>query len=256
MCKSRARVICMCANPCVIMCFQHLRNHTGGNSFHRLRSFEAYQNQQLIRLAMNTITSIKQHVISASVNELQGQANNQFKKLSFCIKSKQKIQTIQEIIQSNGNVQLKIQQRLEYLAQFKKAVYQMREQMSKDIIDRYCFGLMKIFTLDSFVENKVRKLHEENSTRFAGIIELFINNGIYKGEAENGLPEGRGVYNDPDGTVYDGEFKGGLPEGRVVYKYPDGAVYDGEFRDGKPEGRGVYKHLIGLVLRFKWLFIT
>ena len=29
---------------------------------------------------------------------------------------------------------------------------------------------------------------------------------MYKGEAKNGLPEGRGVYNDPNDTVYDGEF--------------------------------------------------
>ena len=93
----------MCANPCVIMCFEHIRNHTGGRSFHRLRSFEAYQNQQLIRLAMKTITSIKQHAISATVKELQ--AKNQIKKLSLSIESKQKSQIIQEIMQSNLKIQ-------------------------------------------------------------------------------------------------------------------------------------------------------
>ena len=86
MCESRARVICMCANPRAIMCFAHIRNHTGGRSFHRLRSFEAYQNQQLIQLAMKTITSIKQHAISATVKELQGKAKNQIKKLSLSMR--------------------------------------------------------------------------------------------------------------------------------------------------------------------------
>ena len=159
---------------------------------------------------MKTITSIKQHAISATVKELQGQAKNQIKKLSLSIESKHKIQTIQKIIQNNEKIQLKIQQRVQYLAEFKKGVYQMREEMSRAIIDRHCFGLMKIFALDSFVENKVRGLYKENSIRFAGIIEVFIYNGMYKGESKNGLPEGRGVYSYPDGTVYDGEFKGGL----------------------------------------------
>ena len=77
-------------------------------------------------------------------------------------------------MQSNEKIQLKIQQRLQYLAEFKKGVYQMREEISKAIIDKHCFGLMKIFALNSFVENKVRGLYKENSIRFAGIIEIYI----------------------------------------------------------------------------------
>ena len=184
MCKSRARVICMCANPRVIMCFEHIRNHTGGRSFHLLRSFEAYQNQQLIRLSIKTINSIKQHAILVTVKEIQGQTKNQIKELTLSIESKQNIQTIQKIMQSNQKIQLKIQQRLQYLAEFKKGVYQMREKMSRDIIDKHCFGLMKIFALDKFVEKKVRGLHKQNIIRFAGIIEAFLNNGFYKGPSE------------------------------------------------------------------------
>ena len=219
---------------------------------------------------MSTITSITHHIISAATKELQEQTKNQIKKLSLSIGSRQKIQTIQEIKQSNEKVQLKIQQPLKYLAEFKKRVYQMREQISKDIIDRYCFLLMEIFALDSFIENKLRCLQKENSRRFEGIIEISYNNGYIKVRLENGLPEGRGVYkylmvlfmmeNLKVGCqkaeefisiltvrVYDGEFKGGLKEGRGVYKYPSGAVYDGEFKGGKPEGRGIYKYPDGAV---------
>ena len=63
MCESRARVICMCANPRVIMCFVHLRNHTDGKSFHRLRDFKAYQDKQFILLVMCPINSIINHII-------------------------------------------------------------------------------------------------------------------------------------------------------------------------------------------------
>ena len=106
---------------------------------------------------MKTIISIKQHAISATVKELQVQAKNQIKKLNSPIESKQKIQMIMEIIQRNEKIQLKVQQRLLYLTEFKKGVYQMREQMSKGIIERYCFGLMKNFDLDSFVEESCTK---------------------------------------------------------------------------------------------------
>ena len=128
------------------------------------------------------------------------------------------MQAIQKILKSNEKAQLKIQQRLHYLAEFKTEVYQMRELMSKIIIHRYCFGLMKIFALHSFVESEVRLLHKENSNRFAGIIEGCMNNRVYKGEAENGLAEGRGVYHYSDSTIYDGEFNGGQQFGRGVFK--------------------------------------
>ena len=180
MCEKRAMVICMCASPRVIICFEHLRNHTGGRSFHRLRNFEAYQNQQLTRLAIKTINSIKQHVISATVKKIQGQANNQIKKLSLTIESKQRMQIIQEIIQSNEKIQLKTQRSLQWLAEFKEGVYKMREQIIKDVIERHCVDLMKIFALDCSVKNKVRVLYKENVSRFAGIVEIFIGSGIYE----------------------------------------------------------------------------
>ena len=228
MCQERARVICMCANPRAIICFNHIRNHTGGRSIHRLRCFEAYQDQQLIHLAISTITSITHHIISAATKEFKEQSKQQIKKLSLSIGSNQRIQNIQEIKISNEKMQLKIQQSYKYLTEFKTKVYQMREQISKVIIYRHCSLLMKILPLDSFIEKKIRWLYEENRIRFAGKIEVSYNNGAYTGEFENGLPEGRGVFTHLNGGVYDGEFKGGQAEGRGVYKYPDGAVYDGE----------------------------
>ena len=166
-----------------------------GESYYKNDSY-TYKDAQLLNLdeclillAIKTITSIRQHAISATVKEFQGKpkAKNQIKKLKLSIGSNDKLQIIQEIIQSNGKIQCKIQQPLQYLAEFKKGVYQMREEMSRAIIDRHCLGLMKIFALDIFVENKLRGLHKENSIRFAGIIEVFIYNGMYKGESKNGI---------------------------------------------------------------------
>ena len=185
-----------------------------------------------IRSAMSKISSIIHHIISEATKKLQEQTKNQIRKLNLSLGSRQKAQSIQEFKQSNEKTQLKIQQSFKYLAEFKKRVYQIRNQISKDIIDMHCFILLEIFDFDSFIKNKLRRLQKDNSRRFFGIIEISNNNGMYKGEAENGVPEGRGVFKYPDGAVYDGEFKGGQPEGRGVYKYPDGAVYDGEFKGG------------------------
>ena len=169
------------------------------------------------------------------------------KKLNLSVVSRQKVLSIQEFKQINEKAQVKIQQSLKYLAEFKKRVYRMRNQIIKSIIYRYCLLFLKNFDFDSFIENRLSKLQQDNSRRFLGKIEISNNKGTYKGEAENGFPEGRGVFKKPDGSVYDGEFKGGQPEGRGVYKYLSGAVYDGELKGGKPEGRGVSKYPSGAV---------
>ena len=152
---------------------------------------------------MKTITSIEQHAISATVKELQGQTINHIEKLGLSGEGEQKIEIIQEIMQSNQKIQLKNQKQLQCLAEFKQGVYQMREKLSKAIIGRHCSGLMKIFPLDSFVKNKVRELYKVNRISLAGIIKISGMNWMYIGEAENGVPEGRGVFYNPNGAVYD-----------------------------------------------------
>ena len=57
---------------------------------------------------------------------------------------------------------------------------------------------------------------------------------VYKGDVENGEPNGLGILIDPDGIKYVGEFKGGLPNGQGTYTLPNGEKYIGEFKDNKP----------------------
>jgi len=61
----------------------------------------------------------------------------------------------------------------------------------------------------------------------------------YKGQVENGKPNGQGTYTNPDGDMYEGEFKDG-EEWNGTYTWYDGRKYYGEFKDGKKHGQGTY----------------
>jgi hypothetical protein len=58
--------------------------------------------------------------------------------------------------------------------------------------------------------------------------------GRYKGEIENGLPNGQGVVKTVDGKKYVGEWKDGVEHGQGTYTFPDGKKTEGEFKLGKP----------------------
>lgn len=57
--------------------------------------------------------------------------------------------------------------------------------------------------------------------------------GIYDGEIEDGLPNGRGVFRYPNGNIYDGEFKNGNLHGHGILYQKSGMVIDGEFENGE-----------------------
>ena len=84
---------------------------------------------------------------------------------------------------------------------------------------------------------------------------------VYKGDIENGVPNGLGVVIHPDGGKYEGEFKDGKNHGQgtftsfwVIYEgeFKDGKIhqgtetflngekYVGEFKDGKRHGQGTH----------------
>ena len=93
-------------------------------------------------------------------------------------------------------------------------------------------------------------------------------NGVYLGEAEQNLPQGRGcfIYNGKDGEnlqwigyfdngeksnfgklfneegrlIYEGEYKNGLRNGEGTYYYARGLRYEGQFVNGLREGEGVF----------------
>jgi len=60
----------------------------------------------------------------------------------------------------------------------------------------------------------------------------------YKGEVENGVPNGQGTLTTPNGWKYVGEFKSGERNGQGTETYPDGSKYVGEWKDGLLHGQG------------------
>ena len=61
--------------------------------------------------------------------------------------------------------------------------------------------------------------------------------GRYKGEIENGLPNGKGIVKTTTGIIYLGEFKDGLPNGKGITIYPDGETYTGKYMKGIRNGQ-------------------
>jgi hypothetical protein len=60
----------------------------------------------------------------------------------------------------------------------------------------------------------------------------------FEGEIVDGVPNGEGTENFPNGQKYFGEFKDGLPNGQGMKTFPNGGKYQGEFKDGKYNGEG------------------
>ena len=55
----------------------------------------------------------------------------------------------------------------------------------------------------------------------------------YKGDAENGKPNGLGIMTFPDGRKYVGEWKNGEKHGYGTFTFPSGYKYVGEYKVGK-----------------------
>jgi hypothetical protein len=70
------------------------------------------------------------------------------------------------------------------------------------------------------------KASAENSDAFLEFSELngeatvhYLNGGVYQGPLLNGVMEGVGEYNWPDGTLYKGEFTKNKISGKGVYTW-------------------------------------
>ena len=77
-------------------------------------------------------------------------------------------------------------------------------------------------------------------------------NPIYKGQVENGEPNGQGTLNLRNGEKYVGEWKNGRPHGQGTGTLPDGRKYVGEYKDGKRHGQGTYTHHDGRKYEGEW----
>ena len=67
----------------------------------------------------------------------------------------------------------------------------------------------------------------------------------YVGEIKNGVPNGQGTLNLPDGRKYVGEFKDGRLNGQGTRTAPNGDKYVGEWKDGKQDGQGTWTTSVG-----------
>ena len=66
------------------------------------------------------------------------------------------------------------------------------------------------------------------------------NKLLFEGEYKNGLKEGKGVYNYPDGDKFDGTFVNGLREGPGVFTWSDGMRWEGPFQNDNLNGEGTF----------------
>ena len=74
----------------------------------------------------------------------------------------------------------------------------------------------------------------------------------YKGQVENGKPNGQGTYTNPDGEKYVGEWKDGEKHGQGTYTYHHGFKYVGEWKDNKKHGQGTYTLTDGNRFEGEW----
>jgi len=75
---------------------------------------------------------------------------------------------------------------------------------------------------------------------------------IYKGDVENGVPNGVGLVIYPDGSKYEGEYNDEEKNGQGTETYPDGSKYVGEWKDNDRNGQGTYTLLDGTKYVGEW----
>lgn len=71
---------------------------------------------------------------------------------------------------------------------------------------------------------------------------ILFNGDFYEGYTKDGVYDGQGMFIDYEtNVVSEGTFKNGLLNGKGTEEYPDGNKYKGEFVDGVKNGEGVFK---------------
>ena len=59
---------------------------------------------------------------------------------------------------------------------------------------------------------------------------------VYKGDVENGEPNGQGTFTTKNGDKYVGEWKNGKKQGLGIYNWNNGQKYVGEWKNGEKDG--------------------
>ncbi len=87
----------------------------------------------------------------------------------------------------------------------------------------------------------------------AGEVELKLPGGsTYIGTATNGVPDGKGYFQDADGMQYEGEVRMGHRTGVAEALFPNGDRYKGDWKDGKPDGTGTMTYMLGGAYEGRW----
>ena len=64
------------------------------------------------------------------------------------------------------------------------------------------------------------------------------SDSVYVGSVINGLPNGQGTGDHPNGEKHVGMWKDGKKDGQGTFTHPDGSEYVGEWKDGAYDGQG------------------
>jgi len=75
---------------------------------------------------------------------------------------------------------------------------------------------------------------------------------IYKGDVENGKPNGLGVITFLDGSKFVGEYKDGEKNGQGTFTFSWGGKYEGEYKDGNQNGQGTETYPSGSKYVGEW----
>ena len=76
--------------------------------------------------------------------------------------------------------------------------------------------------------------------------------GVYEGEWANDLQQGFGELRGSAGSRYVGQWHAGLRQGSGSWSSADGETYDGEWSRDKPHGTGIYRAADGTVYLGAW----
>jgi len=129
-------------------------------------------------------------------------------------------------------------------------------KVSLDVME--VIGGPTMFTLGDAIDFACETLEyrEEDETfsePFDALDQINYEDGaIYKGDIENGEPNGKGQMTWVDGSSYDGEWLEGMHHGQGKYTWVDGACYEGRWVNGVKEGLGKFTWTNGVIYEGQW----
>lgn len=143
------------------------------------------------------------------------------------------------------------------------------EELSKKekypVVDHSKSFAEKLYANYPQVMDILLKMKPQEGSKNLGWVTLKKDNGIYLGEADYNIPQGRGffffkkeqqtfigyfdkgkkgnygkLFDKNKKLVYEGEYENEVRNGKGVYYYPEGQRYEGDFVNGLREGNGTF----------------